>query len=99
MMYRWTINGLMILKLEVKERSEMKMYSLFFDKKRLEICIEPYKNAMIETNELYKFNDCRYLCSDRKLLREKAKEIKESWLEEAKQAVRDIESLKIKNKY
>ena len=80
----------------------MKVYALYFDKSKCVLEIAPfnkYFNSKIEIDEVTKFNDCIYLCSDRKKLREKAKEIKQGWIDETKETLAKFEGLKVKNKY
>lgn len=78
----------------------MNGYSLYVDKPKLILLIEPNKTLLTNaTDEVKRFNDYYYVCSDRKKLAKKAKELKEQWLREAIDRLNQVENLKIKNKY
>ena len=73
------------------------MYTLYVKKEKMIIEVKKASKAMSNctyTNEVVKYNDCYYLCSNRKPLIEKAKEIKESWISELKEKLEKAKSIK-----
>lgn len=81
----------------------MKRFSLYFNKRDKKLIIETItpSNFMYArcTNKVTKFNDCYFICNDRKLLRDKANEIKNTWVEEAEKDLNYLKELKIRTKY
>lgn len=74
------------------------MYQLYYSKKDSEIKIDKLKKVFqgIEiTDEVKYYNDCFYFCSDRKKLKEKAIEIKNEWISEARIVLEKYESIEI----
>jgi len=78
-------------------------YKLYHDKEKSELIISPIDNLLCDeskiTNELLYFNDNYIVCSDRKALKEKAKDIKEEWITEAYDNWKMIQNIKIVDKY
>lgn len=85
----------------------MELFNLRFNKEDAVLLIEPkkqwplYKHQKDEIlkNGIIQFNDCTYLGVDRKILREKAKEIKQEWIKDAEERLRQFTYLKIITKY
>lgn len=79
------------------------MYELYHSRREKKLEIKPSKNKPFKEdcviNEVATYNDCFYLCSDRKLLKKKAEEIKSEWIEEAEKELEQLKEIKIKNKY
>lgn len=79
------------------------MYKLYFSRKDLKIELSPIKNNELMVSrvpdEIVRYNDCYYVCSDRKKLRDKANEIREKWIREVEEELGWLKDLKIKNKY
>lgn len=79
------------------------MYKLYFSKRDFVLKIEPIGGLMVKenqvTDEAIKFNDFFYVCNNRKILREKAKEIKERWIKETEENLSKFKNMEIKNKY
>lgn len=74
------------------------MYQLYHKKSEGIIKIEKLKKVFSKvevTDEIMCFNSVYYLCSDRKKLKEKALEIKNEWVSEAKLLLEKYESIKI----
>ena len=51
------------------------------------------------SDEVTVYNDCYFICNDRKKLREKANEIKNEWITELEDELEKANNMKIKNKY
>lgn len=81
----------------------MKFYQLYFDRKYKELKITPSKNLMFDYNKaidkVVQFNDCYFVSSDRKLLREKAYEIKAYWISQTEKELEEFKDIKIVNRY
>ena len=79
------------------------MFSLYYNKRDKEMIIEPIRPSSFMyskcSDTVTIFNDCYFMCTDRKLLREKANEIKNKWIEEAEKELNGFKKLKLKNKY
>ena len=78
------------------------MYQLYCNKEKCELKLyKANKNWQNEIqkklipNELYHYNDNYTFCTDRKILREFAIDIKNLWMAEAQLLVLKIESIKI----
>lgn len=48
-------------------------------------------------NQVFKYNDCYYICRELDTLKVFAKRMKDNWLQEAKENLKIIENLKIKS--
>jgi hypothetical protein len=79
------------------------MYRLYVSKSERVLKVEPIGNLMIDTSKITDepswFNDCYMVCNDRKILKEKAIEIKNEWIQKAKEELECMESLEIKSRY
>ena len=51
------------------------------------------------TDEVVYYNDCFYICKDRKKLREKSHEIKNGWIEQLEAQLEMAKDIKLINKY
>lgn len=83
------------------------MYQLYVNKKTLELKLSPISTGLKNMGQIlmYKlrggdeeilhYNDCYVICKTRKVLLQYARNIKEEWLEEAKNKVEQIEAIKI----
>ena len=79
-----------------------KNYSLYYNKKTLELIIKPDKYNKIENmsdDKVYYWNENYYYATNRKVLREKANELKEQWIEETEERLNKLKELKVKTKY
>ena len=79
----------------------MKVYALYFIKKERKLEIDNWSNRRVslKEGELYRHNDCIYLALDRKILREKAKELQEQWIKEYEEELEAVKNMKIVTKY
>lgn len=82
------------------------MFSLYHNKKGIEIKIEKvkdYKKWFLELpckgNEILEYNSCYYISNDRKALNELAKEIKENWIKEHEELLKKYQNMEVKRKY
>lgn len=79
------------------------MFSLYHSKKEKKLEIKPIKNNSLMvynvTDKVTSYNDCYFVCNNRKALKEKATEIKNSWIEEAEKELNALKEIEIKNKY
>lgn len=79
------------------------MYQLYHSEERCELVIEPLKLCIrkknIEDGKVYYFNDCYFICSDRKVLQEKAKSLKLAWTMRASDRLEKLTNMKVRNKY
>jgi len=79
------------------------MYKLYFNKREKRIEISPVKNtelmALKVSNEVTMYNDCYFICNDRKQLKEKANEIRNEWIIGLEEELEKVNNMKIKNKY
>ena len=77
------------------------MYALYYDKNKYELKLsvankwQQRELVEIVTDVPYYYNDNYTLCKDRKVLKQLAIEIKNSWLAEAQLLVQKIEAIKI----
>lgn len=72
------------------------MYTLFFNKSQKKIKVGKANKAMQHqqyTDEVVQFNDCYYLCSERKPLVLKANEMWSEWIKEAEQNLDEIRAM------
>lgn len=72
-------------------------YALYFEKQDCVLEIRPLEQFFekevplpIVTEEIVQFNRCYYICTNEKLLIEKATGLKESWRQETKQRLQKI---------
>lgn len=73
------------------------MYTLYVRKEKMIIEVKKASKAMSNctyTNEVVRYNDCYWVCLNRKPLMEKAKEIKESWISELEGKLEKVKSIK-----
>ncbi|MGL4801966.1 MAG: hypothetical protein ACRC18_06845 [Cetobacterium sp.] len=78
------------------------MYQLWHDKNKQEMLLAPmevYGHKYIIPGKVTVFNQNHYICDDRKILREFAKELKQKWIEELEYKLEKANQMKIKNKY
>ena len=79
------------------------MYELYHSRREKKLEIKPSKNKPFKDDcaidEVVEYNDYFYLCSDRKLLKKKAEEIKNEWIAEAEKELEQLKEIKIKSKY
>lgn len=74
------------------------MYVLYFNKSERKIKLSKANKSMRNlnyTDQVVKYNDCHYICTERRLLKEKAIEIQQSWISEFEEALNSIKELKI----
>ncbi|OME55487.1 hypothetical protein BSK59_13505 [Paenibacillus odorifer] len=75
------------------------MYQLYHNKEEAEIEVKPIKAAFknIEiTDEITRYNQYYFFCNKRKLLKEKAEEIKAEWVKEAQETLDKLNQIMIK---
>ncbi|NMB10334.1 MAG: hypothetical protein GX982_06550 [Tissierellia bacterium] len=74
------------------------MYQLYLDKDKCILEIKKlskvFKNVEIE-EDLFQYNDCYYFGKNRKVLKDKAKEIKKRWQSEAENRLEKVKNIKI----
>ena len=76
------------------------MYQLYFKKEDFELRVEPLTAWAKDITDIPKrFNDCIYVCNNRKALRELAKQIKAEWIAELEEKLENAKNIKVKNKY
>lgn len=74
------------------------IFRLAHDESKFKLLIEPWmEGEYFEGIQVW--NECIYISTDRKLLRRKANEIKESWLNKRIAEIEALKTLKINNKY
>jgi|GEM_PF-4322254 len=74
------------------------MYLLYFKKSERKIKVSKAHKGMQNlnyTDEVVQHNDCYFICSERKPLKEKAIEIHQSWISEFEEALNSIKDIKI----
>jgi hypothetical protein len=74
------------------------MYTLYFKKSERKIKLSKSHKSMQNldyTDKVTRYNDCYFVCSERIPLKEKAKEIKQNWIEEYEEALNSIKEIKI----
>jgi hypothetical protein len=70
------------------------MYTLYYSRKEKTIKVTKARKALQNLNfteEVTRYNDCYFICSNRKLLIEKAKDIQNEWLLEL---VKELETIR-----
>ena len=74
------------------------MYQLYLDKDKCILEIKKlskvFKIDEIE-EDLFQYNDCYYFGKNRKVLKDKAKEIKKRWQSEAENRLEKVKNIKI----
>lgn len=73
------------------------MYTLYFNKPKMIIEVKKASKGMNHctyTNEAVQYNDCYWVCLNRKPLVEKAEEIKEAWTKELEERIEKVKSIK-----
>lgn len=77
----------------------MSDYTLYVSKNDAKIVVKKastvFKNCKF-TDDVVAYNDCYYFSTNRKKLIEKAKEIKNQWVEEARKTLEKYESIEIR---
>ena len=78
------------------------MYKLFKDKDKLILRVETIGNlatsGRIVTDEITNYNDNYLICNDKKMLINKAEEIRSEWIKEVEDRLIKLNDLKIKIK-
>lgn len=79
------------------------MFSLYHNKDKCELRIEPIGSLDINKSYNYDYvicyNDCYFICNSRDKLKEMAKVLLKEWQEETKDRFDKLMSTEIKNKY
>ena len=79
------------------------MYKLYINKEEFTLKIEPIGNLSIDAKKVTDiptfFNHTYMVCTDRKALKQKALEIKNEWICEAKEVLISLNAMEIKIKY
>lgn len=74
------------------------MYTLYVERSKKDIKVskahKPFQKLNF-TEEIIKYNDCYFLCTNRKTLVEKAKEIQRKWILELEEEINSIKEIKI----
>jgi hypothetical protein len=79
-------------------------YELYHNKETLELTIKPSKNKLaigykeVKPNIFY-YNDCFFVSTDRDILKQFANELKNEWLIEVIDRLDKLEKLRVKIKY
>jgi hypothetical protein len=74
------------------------MYILYFKRSEKTIKVSKARKTFQHLNfteEVVRYNDCYYMCANRKPLVEKAQEIKREWILELEDELNSIEQIKI----
>lgn len=79
---------------------ELSMYNLFIDRKNHELKIKKVTNRrghllINYTDDVQYFNEYYFVCTDRAKLKEKAIEIKQSWIDELESDLEKTRAIKI----
>ena len=72
------------------------MYTLYHNKRERIIEVKRASKGMSSctyTDKVERFNECYYTCLKRKPLVEKAKEIKQSWIEELEEEIAKVNAI------
>lgn len=77
---------------------ETTIYGLYHNEKFFHLEIKPFKQGEL-FDGIKKHNEFYYLSCERKLLREKAQEIKTSWISKREIELEKLKTIKIKNRY
>lgn len=75
------------------------MYQLYHNKEEAKIEVKPIKAAFKDieiTDEIRRYNQYYFFCNKRKLLKEKAEEIKTEWIKEAQETLDKFNQIVIK---
>lgn len=79
------------------------MFQLYYNRENKKIKISPLKNLMVNTDELTNeitfYNDNHFVSLDRKVLKSKAEEIKQQWIKEIEEELKQVKEIKIEIKY
>jgi hypothetical protein len=74
------------------------MYTLYFQKSEKVIQVSKARKALQNLNfmeEVTRYNDCYFICTNRKPLVEKAKEIKQDWILELEKELSAMKEINI----
>jgi hypothetical protein len=74
------------------------MYILYFNKSERKIKVSKAHKSLLNLNyteKVTQYNDCYFYCSERKPLKEKAKEIKQNWIDELEEGLLLTKEIKI----
>lgn len=74
------------------------MYTLYVNKKEKMIQVTKARSIfhhLTYTDEVVKYNDCYYICTKRKPLKEKGKEFHQEWIKELEEELKSLKELKI----
>ena len=78
-------------------------FYLYHNKKSFDLEIgkikDGYMDCYIREDEIVEYNDVYMISDDRKMLREKAIQIKEEWISELNTKLEYLSTMKVKNKY
>lgn len=82
----------------------VKIYLLFYKETTYELKISPMPkewrlNPSFDYSKINIFNDCHFVSSDKKLLKEKALELKAQWIKNAEDSLNKANSCEIVMKY
>lgn len=76
------------------------MFALYHNKEKFCLKIYPWESLeKLQESEIKYWNENIFLSNDRKLLNEKAINIKEMWLKEYNEAIEKIKNMKIIRRY
>ena len=79
-----------------------KVYALYHNKEKVALEIKPWKfqvDESLDYNKLVFLNDCYFLSYDKKVLKQKAEEIKNIWIKEIEENLKKVTNSEIKMKY
>lgn len=74
------------------------MYTLYVNRKENKIEINKARNIFQHlnyTDEVTRYNDSYYICSKRKSLKDKAKEVHQEWISELEEKLKLVKEIKI----
>jgi len=81
----------------------MTIYGLYHDEEKGILRIENWDRYAGANqgnfNEIRKWNDCWFICNNRKLLREKAHELKKQWILDAQLRLEFLNNVCVETKY
>lgn len=89
---------LSVVDAKYEARKGEKMYTLYYQRSEKVIQVLKAKKVFQTLNfteEVTSYNDCYFICSKRKPLIEKAKEIKQGWVLELEEELNSIKEIKI----
>lgn len=78
------------------------MYKLKHNKKDVELTISNFNisnSRELQDDEVGYWNECIWIATNRKILREEAQEILKKWIKETEVQLEKLKNLKIKTKY